>query len=149
MLFRSSTPLPSIFVTATPSVPRPNSFTGLTSPLNPSIPDLNPSNAKLDFDSEVSLRARQEFLTRLSLKSTDTPNIEWVIDPSADPKRTEKYLKEVSYAVQFYSFIRNPNIPLRVYLGSSANFQWIYDNRSEEHRLNSSHEWISRMPSSA
>ena len=124
----ASTPLPSIFVTPTPSVLRPNSFTGLTSPLNPSIPDLNPSNAKLDFDSEVSLRARQEFLTRLSLKSTDTPNIEWVIDPSADPKKTEKYLKEVSYAVQFYSFIRNPNIPLRVYLGSSANFQWIYDN---------------------
>jgi hypothetical protein len=66
-------------------------------------------------------------LSRLSLKSTDIPNIEWIIDPKADPVEIEQYQKEVPYAVQFYGYVRSPKTPVRIYLGSSENFQWLYD----------------------
>jgi len=121
---RSPTPTSS---SPTPTAARPSTFVRVVAPLNVEIPDLNPSNALLDFDSQVALRARLEMLSRLSLKSTETPNIQWIIDPKADPIEIEQYQKEVPYAVQFYGYVRSPRTPVRIYLGSSANFQWLYD----------------------
>ena len=100
----------------------------VTAPLNPDIPDLNPSNAILVFDSEVSLKARLDFLSRLSSRSYEKPNIQWILDPLNDPVRIEQFIKEVPYAVQFFADVVPPSTPLRIYVGSSANFQWLYDS---------------------
>lgn len=121
-----STPTPKQSLKPNTSIASP--YFEVKLPLNLDIPDLNPSNAKLLFDSNVSIAARKDFLSRLSNRSFETPNIEWVVDPDADPVKIEQYKKEVPYAVQFYNSVVPAKTPLRVYIGSSANFQWLYDN---------------------
>lgn len=136
----SATPTPTPKPSATPTLtPRPSPTTtslkkyiGVSAPLNSEIPDLNPSNALLEFDSEIAIKARKEMLSRLKLKSNDKPNIEWIIDPKADLKEIEQYQKEVPYAIQFYGFARDPKTLVRIYLGSSENFQWLYDILSKD-----------------
>lgn len=131
---QTPTPMPSqsIEPVSNPSLSPVSEKLTVTTPLNPDIPDLNPSNAILIFDSAVSLRAREYFLSRLKLKSSEQPNIQWILDPKNDQKEVEQYQKEVSYAVNFFADVVPPNIPLRVYIGSTENFQWIYDNLSRD-----------------
>lgn len=124
----SPSPAASSSPSATQATQKSNSYVEVKAPINPEIIDLNPSNARLFFDSEVSVNARKDFLSKLSSRSLETPNIEWVVDPVADPAKIEQYKKEVPYAVQFYNSVVPAKTPLRVYIGSSANFQWIYDN---------------------
>ena len=87
-----STPTPKQSVKPNTSIASP--YFEVKSPLNLDIPDLNPSNAKLLFDSNVSIAARKDFLSRLSNRSFETPNIEWVVDPDADPVKIEQYKKD-------------------------------------------------------
>lgn len=117
--------------TSTPTRPNLNSLK-VTTPLNANILDLNPSNTDLVFDSEVSITARKNFLSRLICKTNEKANIQWILDPKNDPKEVEQYQKEVEYAVNFFSDVVSPKIPLRVYIGSTENFQWIYDNLNRD-----------------
>ena len=125
----SAAPLP----TASPTLPilatedAQSKYVKVLAPLVSDVTDLNPSNATLEFDSEVSLNARKQMISRIPGIIKEIPNIEWIIDPANDPKEVEQYKNEVTYAVQFYSFVLSPKTPLRIYVGSSANFQWLYD----------------------
>ncbi len=130
----SATPLPTANPTPTTLATEDSqsTYVKVLAPLVVDVTDLNPSNATLEFDSEVSLSARKQMISRLPGIVKETPNIEWIIDPASDPKEVEQYKKEVTYAVQFYSFVLSPKTPLRVYVGSSANFQWLYDLLSKD-----------------
>jgi hypothetical protein len=96
------------------------------------IPDLNPTNAPIGLDSPVAESARVDLKDMMVEKSTGAPNIEWIIDPNEDPEKLEQYKKEVVYSVQLLASQRSPKLPLRVYVGMSTNFQWIYDNLTKD-----------------
>ena len=96
------------------------------------IPDLNPTSAPTDLDSPIAESARVDLKDMMIEKSTLTPNIEWIIDKNVDPEKLDQYKKEVTYSVQLLGSQLSPKSRLRVYVGMSTNFQWIYNNLSKD-----------------
>ncbi len=103
---------------------RASSWTlNMTMPLNI---DLN--RASQDLGSNIANKSRAAFLAQLALSTNSAPTIEYIVDPSIPADKQKIITADLNASAGFWGALRPASIPVRVYLGTSTNFQWIYDN---------------------
>jgi hypothetical protein len=99
----------------------------MTMPLN-----INLNRYPQDLDSNTANKSRAAFLAQLALSPNSAPTIEYIVDPSM-PADKQKIIKaDLNVSAGFWGSLRPTSIPVRVYLGTSTNFQWIYDNLKKD-----------------
>ena len=95
----------------------------MTMPLNI---DLNRSSQ--DLGSSTANKSRAAFLAQLALSPNSAPNFEYIVDPTMPADKQRIIKADLNVSTGFWGALRPASIPVRVYLGTSTNFQWIYDN---------------------
>jgi len=107
---------------------RASSWTlNMTMPLNI---DLN--RASQDLGSNTANKSRAAFLAQLALSPGRASNIQYIIDPAMPIDKQRIIKADLNASAGFWSPLLPPSQPVRVYLGTSSNFQWIYDKLTND-----------------
>jgi hypothetical protein len=90
---------------------------------------------ELSYETELSpthLAAYQEFTkTYKSRMTTEVPNIEFIVDPKMDKVLLQQVVDNINVAAKFFAQERPLNVPLKIWIAMTTEFQWIYDNMTE------------------
>jgi hypothetical protein len=105
----------------------------------PSLTPINPSTNSVDENgyatelSPVTLAAYKDFLkTYKSRMTTGIPNIQYIVEPHMN-KDLEKQIKDTIYVTaKYFSKERPLNVPVKIWIAMSAQFQWLYDQMNAD-----------------
>jgi hypothetical protein len=77
----------------------------------------------------LTLAAYQDFIkTYKSRLTEEVPNIEFIVDPKMDKVLEKQIIDNINVTAKFFANERPLNIPLRIWISMTTEFQWIYDN---------------------
>jgi len=102
--------------------------------VNPSTPtastksSINKTNPSIPNPDSIFIKAYQNFLTQFKEKSKTPPNITFHISPGINPKLLNMMEQEVIAADQFWSFVRDTNRPVEVYLADDTHIDDLISN---------------------
>ncbi len=99
----------------------------MTMPLNI---DLN--RFPQDLGSSIANKSRAAFLAQLALAPSTTPNIEYIVDPTMSADKQKIIKADLKVTSDFWNELRPSSLPSRIYLGTSINFQWVYNNLTND-----------------
>ena len=79
--------------------------------------------------SPLNLAAYQAFTkTYKARMTTEVPNIEFIVEPNMDKVLLKQIVDNVNVSAKFFAQERPLNVPLKIWIAMSSEFQWIYDN---------------------
>ena len=80
----------------------------------------------------IHLAAYKEFTKSYKARMTpEVPNIEFIVDPKMDPVLLKQIVDNINVAAKFFAQERPLNVPLKIWISMTTEFQWIYDNMTE------------------
>lgn len=78
--------------------------------------------------SPVTLAAYQDFLKTYKSRMTSVvPNIEFIVEPNMDKELQKQVIDNINASAKFFAKERPLNVPLKIWIAMSAQFQWLYD----------------------
>ena len=94
-----------------------------------------PTVKGLTFETEltpINLAAYQEFVkTYKARMTTEVPNIEFIVEPNMDKVLLKQIVDNINVSAKYFAKERPLNVPLKVWIAMTPEFQWIYDNMTE------------------
>lgn len=82
--------------------------------------------------SPVNLAAYQNFIkTYKSRMTSQVPNIEFIVEPNMDKELLQQIVDSINVTAKFFAKERPLQIPLKIWVSMSSEFQWIYNNMTE------------------
>jgi hypothetical protein len=99
----------------------------MTMPLN-----INLNHSPQDLGSTTANKSRAAFLAQLALAPSTSPNFQYIVDPTMPAIKVKTLKLDLISTANFWNSLRPSSLPTRIYLGTSLNFQWIYDNLSKD-----------------
>ncbi len=98
-------------------------------------PKPTPTPQSLTYETDMSalhLAAYKEFTKSYkSRMSSEVPNIEFIVEPNMDKVLLKQVIDNVNVSAKYFAGERPLNIPLKIWIAMSDQFQWIYDNMTE------------------
>lgn len=80
----------------------------------------------------LTLAAYQDFVKTYKSRMTDEiPNINFIVDPKMDKVLEKQIIDNINVTAKFFANERPLNVPLRIWIAMSTEFQWIYDNMNK------------------
>jgi len=80
----------------------------------------------------INLAAYQDFVkTYKSRLTSEVPNIEFIVEPNMDKVLLQQIVDNINVSAKFFAKERPLNVPLKIWIAMSSEFQWIYDNMKE------------------
>ena len=82
--------------------------------------------------SAVHLTAYKEFTkSYLARRTSEVPNVEFIVEPNMDKVLLKQIVDNINVSAKYFAKERPLNVPLKVWIAMSSEFQWIYDNMTE------------------
>ena len=104
----------------------------ITVPIPSSTPTPTPTNQPVVYPTDLSpitLAAYQDFIKTYKSRLTDEiPNIDFIINPNMDKVLEKQIVDNINVTAKFFAKERPLNVPLRIWISMTTEFQWIYDN---------------------
>ena len=104
----------------------------ITVPLPSSTPTPTPTSQPIVYPTDLSpitLAAYQDFIKTYKSRLTDEiPNIDFIINPNMDKVLEKQIVDNINVTAKFFAKERPLNVPLRIWISMTTEFQWIYDN---------------------
>jgi hypothetical protein len=98
-------------------------------------PSPTPTITELTYATDMTpihLAAYKEFTKSYKARMTpEVPNIEFIVDPKMDPVLLKQIVDNINVAAKFFAQERPLNVPLKIWISMTTEFQWIYDNMTE------------------
>jgi hypothetical protein len=95
----------------------------------------SPTVRELTYETELSpinLAAYKEFIKSYKSRMTsEVPNIEFIVEPNMDKVLLKQIVDNINVSAKFFAKERPLNVPLKIWIAMSSQFQWIYDNMKE------------------
>jgi hypothetical protein len=95
----------------------------------------SPTVKELTYETELSpinLAAYKEFIKSYKSRLTsEVPNIEFIVEPNMDKVLLKQIVDNINVSAKFFAKERPLNVPLKIWIAMSSQFQWIYDNMKE------------------
>jgi hypothetical protein len=80
----------------------------------------------------IHLAAYKEFTKSYKARMTpEVPNIEFIVDPKMDKVLLKQIVDNINVAAKFFAQERPLDVPLKIWIAMTTEFQWIYDNMTE------------------
>jgi hypothetical protein len=102
------------------------------SPLVTSSPSPTPTTQSVAYPTDLTplnLASYQDFLKTYKARLTDeVPNIDFIVDPKMDKALEKQIIDNINVTAKFFANERPLNVPLRIWIAMTTEFQWIYDN---------------------
>ena len=124
--------------------PSPRATPSLSPTLSPSptpTPTLSPSPTPAPTAQTViyptdltpmMLAAYQDFVKTYKSRLTDEiPNIEFIVEPKMDKALEKQIIDNINVSAKFFARERPLDVPLKIWIAMSTEFQWIYDKMTE------------------
>ena len=102
-----------------------------TTPAQPTgSPSASTSESKYETElSPITLAAYQNFLaTYKSRLTTQIPNIDFIVEPNMDKVLLKQIVDNINVSAKFFAKERPINVPLKIWIAMSSEFQWIADS---------------------
>jgi hypothetical protein len=103
-----------------------------SSPTSSPSPTSTPTTQTVSYPTDLTpltLAAYQDFVKTYKSRLTDeVPNIEFIVEPHMDKVLEKQIIDNINVTAKFFANERPLNVPLRIWIAMSAQFQWIYDN---------------------
>jgi hypothetical protein len=103
-----------------------------SSPTSSPSPNSTPTTQTVSYPTDLTpltLAAYQDFVKTYKSRLTDeVPNIEFIVEPHMDKVLEKQIIDNINVTAKFFANERPLNVPLRIWIAMSAQFQWIYDN---------------------
>ena len=99
------------------------------------LPSSTQTQKGVVFESEmtpITVAAYVDFVKLYKERlSTEIPNIEYLVEPHMDKALERQVIDSINVAAKFFAKERPINIPTRIWIAMSADFQFIYDGVSK------------------
>jgi hypothetical protein len=80
----------------------------------------------------TTLSAYEDFVRTYKARLTDEiPNIEFIVEPHMDKALEKQIVDTINVSAKFFAKERPLDIPLKIWIAMSSEFQWIYDNMTK------------------
>jgi hypothetical protein len=91
---------------------------------------------KLAYETELSpinAAAFQEFTKSYKARmTTEVPNIEFIVEPKMDKGLLKQIVDTINVSAKYFAVERPLDLPLKIWIAMSDQFQWISDNMKAE-----------------
>jgi len=108
---------------------------GVAVPKPAATPTPTPTVKEAIFESELNpihLAAYKEFTKSYKVRmTTDVPNIEFIVEPNMDKVLLKQIVDNINVSAKYFAKERPLNVPLKIWIAMSDQFQWIYDNMNQ------------------
>jgi hypothetical protein len=98
-------------------------------------PSPTPSITELAYATDMTpihLAAYKEFTKSYKARMTpEVPNIEFIVEPNMDKVLLKQIVDNINVSAKYFAKERPLNVPLKIWIAMSDQFQWIYNNMTE------------------
>jgi len=80
----------------------------------------------------IHLAAYKEFTKSYKARmTTEVPNIEFIVEPNMDTALLKQIVDNINVSAKYFAKERALDVPLKIWIAMSDQFQWIYDSMNE------------------
>jgi len=80
----------------------------------------------------IHLAAYKEFTKSYKARmTTEVPNIEFIVEPNMDKVLLKQIVDNINVSAKYFAKERALDVPLKIWIAMSDQFQWIYDSMNE------------------
>jgi hypothetical protein len=98
-------------------------------------PTPTPTVKELTYETELTptnLAAYKEFTKSYKSRMTsEVPNVEFIVEANMDKVLLKQIVDNINVSAKYFAKERPLNVPLKIWIAMSDQFQWIYDNMTE------------------
>ena len=95
-------------------------------------PTPTPTVKELTYETELTpthLAAYKEFTKSYKSRMTsEVPNVEFIVEANMDKVLLKQIVDNINVSAKYFAKERPLNVPLKIWIAMTTEFQWIYDN---------------------